>query len=139
MGMMKQEKKYTVSKPRGLKVDWKEADTLEACKDYLDSREDLCWRRVEGSGKFVAGKFIKSDMKGCPDLLIMMQGRMFLAELKVPGGSLSESQADFILEFGRHGAIGGVICSLAGLKRFLGEEAQDHQVTTERGSVAVWY
>ena len=139
MGMMKAEKKYAVSKPRGLKVDCKEADILEACKGYLDSREDLFYRRVEGSGKFVAGKFIKSDMKGCPDLMIVCQGKLYLAELKVPGGSLSESQADFILESGRHGAIGGVVCSLGGLKRFLGDEAQDHQLNTERGSVAVWY
>ena len=139
MGMMKTEKKYTVPKPRGMKVEKKEAEILLECKAYLDSREDLCYRRVEGSGKFVAGKFIKSDMKGCPDLLILREGRMHLAELKVPGGSLSESQAEFISEFGRHGAAAGVVCSLGGLKGFLNGESQAWQVETASGSIAVWY
>jgi hypothetical protein len=139
MGMMKNEKKYTVPKPRGMKVEKKEAEILLECKEYLETREDIFWRRVEGAGKFIAGKFIKSDMKGCPDLMILCQGRLYLAELKVAGGSLSESQADFILEAGRHGAIGGVVCSREALKRFLGDGAQDAQVTTERGLVSIWY
>ena len=139
MGMMKVEKKYTVPKPRGLRVTQKEAEILEECKAYLDSREDLCYRRVEGSGKYVAGKFIKSDMKGCPDLLILREGKLHLVELKVPGGSLSESQAEFIVEFGKHGAIAGVVCSLEGLKAFLNEGSQAWQVETASGSIAVWY
>jgi hypothetical protein len=139
MGMMKTEKKYTVPKPRGLKVTQKEAEILGECRAYLDSREDLCYRRVEGAGKFVAGKFIKSDMKGCPDLLILREGKMHLAELKVPGGSLSESQAEFISEFGKHGAVGGIVCSLGGLKAFLNGESQAWQVDTASGPIPLWY
>jgi hypothetical protein len=139
MGMMKTEKKYTVPRPRGMRVEKKEAEILLECKAYLETREDIFWRRVEGAGKFVAGKFIKSDMKGCPDLMILCQGRLYLAELKVAGGSLSESQADFILESGRHGAVGGVVCSLGGLKAFLNGESQAWQVETASGPIPVWY
>jgi hypothetical protein len=139
LAMMKTEKKYTVPKPRGMKVEKKEAEILLECKDYLETREDIFWRRVEGAGKFVAGKFVKSDMKGCPDLMILCQGRLYLAELKVAGGSLSEGQADFILGSGRHGAVGGVVCSREALKRFLGDQAQDAQMTTDRGAIAIWY
>lgn len=139
MGIMKQEKKYTVPKPRGLAVTQKEAEILLQCKEYLDSREDIFWRRVEGAGKYIGGKFIKSEMKGAPDLLILIQGRLYLAELKVPGGSLSESQASFICEASAHGAVGGVVCSVEALKRFLGDGAQGGQVDTESGTIAIWY
>lgn len=139
MMIIKQERKFVVPKPRGLKVLQCEADILRDCKKYLESRDDLCWRRMEGSGKYISGRFIASETKGFPDLLILNKGKLFLAELKVPGNTISDSQVKFIFEFCTHGAICGVVCSLNGLKRFLTEEAQDNQITVDNNFVPIWY
>lgn len=138
-GMLRKEESYLIRRPKNeKKVYLREKDLLVECRDYLKSREDLFFRRVEGAGKLYGGGLVASEMKGFPDLLIVQDGQLIGAELKIYGGHLTESQARTILEISRAGGVAGVVLSLSGLRRMLDAFMFDFAIKTKFGEVMAW-
>jgi len=144
MSMIKKEKTYLLSKPRNIPKPFElEGDLLRECRSYLDSREDLFFMRMEGSGKLIhqGGRpaMIASDSKGFPDLLIVSEGKIFAAELKILGKSMTQTQAKVICGIVRAGGCSGIVCSPQGLRNFLDQTPPQTSIETDFGAVAAWY
>lgn len=138
MNMLKVEEKYRIRKPREVSKTYeREKDLLTDCRGYLKTL-DLFFRRVEGSGKVFGGAMVASDMKGFPDLLIVADGQLYCAELKVYGGHLTESQALCITGIAKAGGRAGVVLSLWGLKQMLADKPHTTTIATKHGEVMVW-
>lgn len=142
--------KRKVSKPHGYPVgikpalkshqSIKEAEVLEACKEFLKKQTKVWWRRIDGSGKLFKGKLTKAEARGFPDLLIISNGMCLALEVKRPwGGTLSHEQAECICGMIKFGAAGGVITSLAGLIKALKGETPSDMIETAYGVVPLWH
>ena len=143
MSMIKKEKTYRIAKIKDqTAVFQRERDLMTGVKCYLETRDDLFWRRIEGSGKAftIGGKltFISSDMKGFPDVLIVCEGMVFGVELKVFGGALTQAQAETICQMNAAGGGAGIALSVRGVQRLLGGEAPMAVLTTDFGEVGIW-
>lgn len=138
-GMLRDEERYAIKRPKHVKkVYLREGDLLKECREYLKSREDLFFRRVEGAGKLYGGGLVASEMKGFPDLLIVQDGQLIGAELKIYGGHLTESQALTLRDISRAGGVAGVVLSLPGLRRMLDAFIFDFAIQTKFGEIMAW-
>ena len=135
MGMLKEKVKrsWHIPNPKG-SSGAKEAEILKECRVWLDSAP-VFYRRLEGGGKpmHVGGKliFTKSENSGMPDLMIISSGRVWFAELKRAGGTLTDVQAGTLRSAATHGALSAVVCSLSGLQDFLSCRPHNTQIAEE--------
>lgn len=103
-----------------------EADLLRECKSYLDDK-NIPYVRVDGSPKFIhisgVRKEIPSSHAGFPDLMVMINSKVYFIELKSPlGGSLSDKQIRMHEEMHRGGAYNCMTQSFLGFKRIIAGE-----------------
>ena len=118
----------------------KEREVLDECKKYLCIQKAVWWRRIDGSGKKFAGKTVKSENVGFPDLLIINKGLTIGVEIKRPwGGKLAEEQAKFLASMIKHGAVGCVVCSVLGLIDMLQGKEPTAMLETQFGVIPTWY
>ena len=121
---MSKPKDYSLPKPLNKKiVGQTEAALLKEIRLYLQ-RQSFFSRRMESSGKIQHTRsghavMIPSDMTGCPDIMIINKGVLFLAEVKISGGRLSQAQFSFLVDAQLSGAQCAIVCSLEGLVKFI--------------------
>ena len=74
--------------------------------DWLKLKRIFAWRNNTGGfGGTHNGKkwFVKTGMKGSPDIYALVQGRLFGIEVKSDNGFQSQVQKEFEVEFTRAG------------------------------------
>lgn len=73
----------------------KEQDIQRAILDWLTAKQCVHWRCNLQGARVAGGRRIKNPMKGFPDIAGVLpdnSGRMFVIEVKRPGGVLSADQ-----------------------------------------------
>ncbi len=95
-----------------------EISIQRAILDYLSLRKIFHIRINSGAFKTERGGFYRMAVKGCADILICSKGRFIAAEVKRPGGRLSEAQIAFKEELE---AASGVYLVVTSLDEMIGE------------------
>ncbi len=95
----------------------------------------LVKRCKELGGK--AFKFVSPGNNGVPDRLVMLPGRMYLVELKKPGGKLRPEQVVFHKLALRLGISCYVIDSKEGVDRLVGPGQTDQSWKTWKNAVGL--
>jgi hypothetical protein len=105
---------HALPAPYNRRTEVREADVLKGVKDVL-KLHNVWHRRLEGTGKVINGKaglqMIPGDLKGMPDVLACVQGRLIAIEVKAPGGKLSAAQYGTLRGIRDAGGLALVVCS----------------------------
>ncbi len=132
-----QGKSYKVPDDPTRDVD--EAIVLKECKQLLDKIPGLWWARIEAQGKLMGGRMIRSTMKGLPDLIFCIAGRLHGVELKRSrGGVLEPEQAWKLGGIQASGGRVAVVRSADGLSRMLSGSPASAVLTTVHGPIEVF-
>lgn len=98
-----------------------EADVQRACLEFLSWKQIFHWRQNSAVFKNEqTGSYIRAGVKGISDIIaIYPGGRMWLIEVKRPGGLLSDTQIEFLSSARQRGAIVTIAESVDDLTRAL--------------------
>ncbi len=102
-----------------------EAEILKSILVFLKLKRIFHWR--QNSGSYANdNRWISFGFKGCSDIIAIFpsgdkRGTMLTLEVKRPGGSLSDSQIEFILNVRKHGGCASVVESVEDVEKVLAD------------------
>jgi len=105
-------------KPKGRK----ESVVLSGVLAYLSLRADCwCWRQGVSAGIARSGQFMRSGLRGTPDILCVKDGKMYGLEVKREiGGKVSKDQETWGAKLTAAGGIYAIVRSVTDVEQVLG-------------------
>jgi len=91
-------------------IQLKEADITKQVRDYLHYKKVFHWKQWQGP---------MSQPRGVSDIIGCINGKFFAIEIKVPGGLITQNQADFLGAVRASGGIAFVAYSVEDVQREL--------------------